>query len=92
VSYSPDGQRILTGSQDQTAKLWDAASGIELLTLKGHSGWIISAAFSPNGKRIATSGAGTANVWEAASAEQVARWQEEERTAAAVEPAPSGSR
>ena len=35
VAFSPDGQRIVTGSQDQTAKVWDAASGKELLTLKG---------------------------------------------------------
>ena len=37
VAFSPDGQRIVTGSGDQTAKVWDAASGKELLTLKGHS-------------------------------------------------------
>ena len=37
VAFSPDGQRIVTGSMDQTAKVWEAASGKELLTLKGHS-------------------------------------------------------
>lgn len=36
----------MTGSQDQTAKLWDATTGEELLTLKGHSLAINSAAFS----------------------------------------------
>ena len=36
VAFSPDGQRIVTGSRDKTAKVWDAASGKELLTLKGH--------------------------------------------------------
>jgi WD40 repeat protein len=36
VAFSPNGQRIVTGSYDGTAKLWDAASGKELLTLKGH--------------------------------------------------------
>ena len=40
MAFSPDGQRIVTGSGDQTAKVWDAASGKELLTLKGHSGAI----------------------------------------------------
>ena len=37
VAYSPDGQRIVTGSADHTAKVWDAASGKELLTLRGHA-------------------------------------------------------
>ena len=38
VSFSPDGQRIVSGSGDETVKVWDAATGQETLTLKGHSG------------------------------------------------------
>jgi eukaryotic-like serine/threonine-protein kinase len=52
VAYSQDGERIVTGSVDQTAKLWDAASGAELLTFKGHSDRILAVAFSPDGQRI----------------------------------------
>ena len=37
VSFSPDGSRIVTGSDDKTAKVWDAKSGAEMLTLKGHT-------------------------------------------------------
>ena len=37
VSWSPDGKRLATGSSDGTAKVWDAAGGRELLTLKGHT-------------------------------------------------------
>jgi hypothetical protein len=82
VAFSPDGQRIVTGGRDQTAKVWELASGKELLTLKGHSGLVLSVAFSPDGQQIATgSGDGTAKVWEAATGQQVATWQSEEEAA-----------
>ena len=36
AAYSPDGRRIVTGSADTEAKVWDAATGRDLLTLEGH--------------------------------------------------------
>ena len=72
VAFSPDGQRIVTGSGDQTAKVWEAASGRELLTLKGHTLRSVSVAFSPDGQRIVTGSADqTAKVWEAASGREL---------------------
>ncbi|MGO9446027.1 MAG: WD40 repeat domain-containing protein, partial [Thiobacillaceae bacterium] len=72
VAFSPDGQRIATGSDDDTAKVWDSASGTELLTFKGHRGWVTSVAFSPDGHRIATgSYDGTAKVWEVGNRQEV---------------------
>jgi hypothetical protein len=82
VAFSPNGLRIVTGSADQTAKVWDAASGKDLLTLKGHSAGIWSVVFSPDGLRTVTGGEdATAKVWEAAAAQQVAAWQGEEKAA-----------
>ncbi len=40
VAFSPDGTRIVTGSEDQTAKVWDARTGTPLLELKGHTGQV----------------------------------------------------
>jgi hypothetical protein len=34
VAFSPDGRRVVTGSEDWTAKVWEAATGKQLLTLK----------------------------------------------------------
>jgi eukaryotic-like serine/threonine-protein kinase len=68
VSFSPDGTRMLTGSQDQTAKVWDAQTGTHLLDVKGHVGAVTSVSFSPDGTRILTGSQDrTAKVWDARS-------------------------
>ena len=46
VSYSPGGQRIVTGSFDKTAKVWDAQTSIELMTLTSHEDRVFSAVYS----------------------------------------------
>ena len=53
VDFSPDGRRILTAGDD-TARIWDAATGHELLALKGRTAQLDGAIFSPDGQRILT--------------------------------------
>jgi WD40 repeat protein/serine/threonine protein kinase len=70
VAFSPDGTRIVTGSHDKTAKVWDARTGTLLLELKGHTASVYGVAFSPDGTRIVTGGgewnhSGVAKVWDA---------------------------
>lgn len=75
AQFSPDGKYILTISKDKTAKLWDAATGILLNTLKGHHDQINSAVFSPpcakdpvGGRWIATASAdASCRIWETLS-------------------------
>jgi WD40 repeat protein len=38
VGFSPDGTCIVSGSGDNTLRLWDSVSGAHLNTLSGHSG------------------------------------------------------
>ena len=53
VAFSPDGQRIVSGSADTTVRLWDAATGQPIGDpLTGHTDAVDSVAFSPDGKRI----------------------------------------
>ena len=66
VCFSPDGKRIVTGGRNNTAKVWDAETGHELLTLIGHTDAVTSVCFSPDGKRIVISGYHKcAKVWDA---------------------------
>ena len=68
AAFSPDGARIVSGSGDSTVRVWDAASGAELLVLRGHEGCGHAAAFSPDGARIVSgSDDETVRVWDAAS-------------------------
>jgi WD40 repeat protein len=60
----------VTASYYRTAKVWDAQSGAEVLTLKGHTARVRSAWFSPDGSRIVTgSHDNTARVWDAGPVE-----------------------
>jgi hypothetical protein len=55
VAFSPDGKRVVTGSQDNTARVWDLSGQTPAATrLDGHRGWVLSVAFSPDGKRVLT--------------------------------------
>ena len=38
AAFSGDGKRVVTASEDKTARIWDAESGKEIAVLKGHDG------------------------------------------------------
>ncbi|MCK4761293.1 MAG: WD40 repeat domain-containing protein [Candidatus Aminicenantes bacterium] len=64
ATISPDGRYILTGSKDNTARLWDL-HGKEIQVFRGHKELISSVAFSPNRKTILTGSFDkTARLWD----------------------------
>ena len=73
ASYSPDGSKIVTGSWDFSARIWDSNTGADLRKLagdNGHTGFVNSAVFSPDqaGRWILTaSDDGTAKIWNAST-------------------------
>jgi WD40 repeat protein len=68
AAFSPDGTRILTWSDDNTARVFAAQTRQELAVLKTHEGPVRSAAFSPDGSLIATASTDkTARVFDAAT-------------------------
>jgi hypothetical protein len=67
-AWSPDGARILSGSFDNSLKVWDASSGQCLLSLSGHSSAVSACAWSPDGARILSgSRDNSLKVWDASS-------------------------
>jgi WD40 repeat protein len=76
--FSVDGSRILTGSDDRTARLWNAATGEPLAVCKGDKAAVTCGAWNPSGERLVTGSAdGTVRLWDARTGQELAmlRWQ-----------------
>jgi WD40 repeat protein len=72
VAFSPDGKRLASASRDGKVKLWNAATGQEIRTLKGPVGDVTSVAFSPDGKRLASASRdGKVKLWNAATGQEI---------------------
>jgi WD40 repeat protein len=63
AAWSPDGRRVVTSTRSGHVKIWDAARGLELLNIDAAS----PAVWSRDGLFVATGGAGSVNVWDAAT-------------------------
>ncbi len=68
ADLSPDGKRVVTGSWDRSAKIWDRATGNVVAKIDAlHDGFINSVRYSPDGTKVLTaSDDGTARLWNAA--------------------------
>jgi WD40 repeat protein len=66
VSFSPDGTRLVSGSDDTNVHVWDALSGTEIMPpLQGHNKPVASAAYSSDGSHIISTSHGSVCVWDA---------------------------
>ena len=67
VAYSPDGRHIISRSDDNTIRIWDAGTGAAVGSpLKGHTSLVHSVAYSPDGRHIVSgSNDRTVRIWDA---------------------------
>jgi WD40 repeat protein/tRNA A-37 threonylcarbamoyl transferase component Bud32 len=70
AAFSPDGQLILTASTDNTAKLWEAATGKLRATLD-HTDVVRAIAFNPDGRTVLTASWRAAQLWDVATGRRV---------------------
>jgi hypothetical protein len=93
VAFSPDGKRLATagGGGDQV-KVWDAATGQEIRTLKGHTSVVWGVAFSPDGLRLASAGQDGVKMWNAATGQEIRTLKGHTRVVTSVAFSPDGTR
>ena len=71
--FSPDGRWVVTASDDNTARVWDAATGEPVSAPMVHNNRVESVVFSPDGRRVVTQtwGMTSSHIWDVATGQQI---------------------
>ncbi|MDE0317967.1 MAG: WD40 repeat domain-containing protein [Candidatus Poribacteria bacterium] len=71
ITFSPEGNVLVTGSSDRTARLWNVHTGENIKILTGHTGIVYNAIFSADGDNFITRGGNNLRMWSANTREHL---------------------
>lgn len=76
VTFSPDAQYVAIGGRDHTVRIWERASGKEVLCLRGHEDYVTSITWSNDGHSVLSgSQDGTVRLWRLWDGEEMRRFE-----------------
>ena len=92
VAFSPDGLRAVSGSDDETVKLWDITTGRVLKTFSGHKSFVNCVDFSPDGRAILSgSSDSTVALWDAETGKLLRTFNGHKKKVTSVKFSPTGT-
>ena len=71
VDFSPDSTKLVSGSRNGTATIWDVASGEKIRTLQYKHSELRAAKYSSDGDRIATATSQSVHVWDSSNGQSL---------------------
>ena len=84
LAFSPDGTRLLSGSDDRTVRLWDTADGRELRKIAAGTSYIRGICFGPGGKAASVGYDRVNRIWDLATGQLVTSYEVHNRPVLAV--------
>ena len=92
VAFSPDGARLVTGSDDHTLRLWDGDGNL-VKVLTGHTDDVMAAAFTPDGKYLLSGGYDKSiRLWDAGTGAFIKVLAKQEKRVAGISVSPDGKK
>jgi WD40 repeat protein len=93
IAFSPDGRFVASGGEDGAIKIWEAATGAEVQTLRKHSKRVWSIVWSPSGRWLASGSLdGALILWDRKTGEAVPKWSSPRGSVLSVAFSPNGRR
>ena len=91
VAFSPAGRTLASGSNDDTVRLWDAATQQHIATLTGHTDDVMAITFSPDGATLASASVdNTVRLWDVATQQHITTFTEHTNAVLSVAFSPDG--
>jgi WD40 repeat protein len=90
VAVTPDGLQVVSGSNDQTIKVWDAATGQERMTIAGHRSPVRALAVTPDGSRVLAAAGQVLKLWDLETGRALLHLRGHRREIRAVAVTPDG--